>query len=107
MVMTTVTIKAGQKPTEEQLKEVEAASRRPFQFDPDCPPSNAKALAEFAAMARELRRAKKRTKTPVTVRLDPESLETYKAFGHGYTTVMADVLAYAAKNPEVFSQIGT
>ena len=105
MVMTTITIKAGQQPTEEQLKEIEAAARMPFVYDPDCPPSDAKALKEFAAMARELRQAKKRTRKPVTIRLDPDSLEAFKALGHGYTTVMADVLAYAAKNPEILSQI--
>ena len=81
------------------------ASRRPIQYNPDCPPSIDKALAEFAAQARELRRARKKTKTAVTIRLDPESLDAYKALGQGYTTVMADVLAYAAKNPDVLSRL--
>ena len=31
------TIKIGQKPTEEQIKEVEAAKKHPITFDEDCP----------------------------------------------------------------------
>ncbi len=108
--MTTVTIKAGQKPTEEQLRRIDAAAKMPFVYDPDCPPSSEKALKEFAAMARELRRAKKekkRTRKAVTIRLDPDSLEIFKSLGQGYTTVMADVLTYAAKNPDILSRMRT
>ena len=32
----TLTIKKGQKPTEEQLKEVEEAEKYPIEFDEDC-----------------------------------------------------------------------
>ena len=58
-----ITLKAGQKPTREQLKKAkreysEAAKYEPVD-DPDCPLSTPKALAEFAAMARERRKSKK------------------------------------------------
>ncbi len=33
----TYTIKPGQKPTQEQLKEVEEAKKRPIVYDEDCP----------------------------------------------------------------------
>ena len=32
----TYTIKSGQKPTEEQLKEVEEAKKKPIVYDEDC-----------------------------------------------------------------------
>jgi hypothetical protein len=54
------TIRVGQKIPKEILKlakqQVRAARKAPKVYDPDCPPSTPKALAEFAAMARELRR---------------------------------------------------
>ena len=33
----TYTIKEGQKPTPEQLKELEEAKKHPIEFDEDCP----------------------------------------------------------------------
>jgi uncharacterized protein (DUF4415 family) len=105
MPTTIITIEDGQKPTEEQLREVEEAAKFPFVYDPDCPPSSAKALAEFAEKARALRRGARPTKPSVTIRLDPECLEAYKALGKGYTGVMADVLTYAVMHPEILAQI--
>lgn len=37
MMTRTFTIKDGQKPTEEQLREIEEAKKRPIEFDEDCP----------------------------------------------------------------------
>ena len=37
MMIRTFTIKKGQKPTEEQLREVEEAQKHPIEFDEDCP----------------------------------------------------------------------
>lgn len=37
MKIRTFTIKDGQKPTEEQLREVEEAEKYPIEFDEDCP----------------------------------------------------------------------
>lgn len=33
----TYTTETGQKPTEEQIKEVEEAAKKPISFDDDCP----------------------------------------------------------------------
>ncbi|HCC37323.1 MAG TPA: hypothetical protein DEQ14_06730 [Treponema sp.] len=104
MAMTRITLEAGQKPTKAQLKEIREAAKRPQVYDPDGPPSSQKALAEFAAKARELRQSMKNTKPSVTIRLDTECLSIYKALGKGYTGIMADVLAYAAKNPDILKQ---
>ncbi|GHV23824.1 hypothetical protein FACS189494_12040 [Spirochaetia bacterium] len=104
MAMTTITIRDGQKPTKEQLREIRAAARAPITYTADCPESTPAALAEFAAKARELRQAMKQKRPAVTIRIAPDCLETYKALGKGYTGIMADVLSYAARNPEFLSQ---
>ncbi|MDR0684173.1 MAG: BrnA antitoxin family protein [Spirochaetaceae bacterium] len=103
MAMTTITIRDGQKPTREQIKRIRAAAKLPVNYTPDCPPSTPKALVEFAAMARELRKNKRHIRPAVTIRLMPDCLEKYKAMGKGYTGVMADVLEYAVNNPEILT----
>jgi uncharacterized protein (DUF4415 family) len=46
----------------------------------------------------------KQTKPAVTIRITPDTLAKYKALGKGYTGIMADVLNYAADNPEILSK---
>jgi len=57
------TIRVGQKIPKEILKlakeQVREARKMPKVYDPDCPPSTPEALAEFAAMAQELRKNKR------------------------------------------------
>ncbi|MDR2923680.1 MAG: BrnA antitoxin family protein [Treponema sp.] len=104
MDMIHVTVRDGQKPTKEQIKEIRAAAKKPVTYAPDCPESTPKALAEFAAMAREIRRRMKRTKPAVTIRITPDCLTKYKSLGKGYTGIMADVLNYVADNPEILTR---
>jgi uncharacterized protein (DUF4415 family) len=99
-----LTVKDGQVPTKEQLLEVSEANKLSPVDDIDCPPSNPEALAEFAAKARDLRRAVRLTKPAVTLRLSQDYIDKYKALGRGYTGIMADVLAYAADHPEILKQ---
>jgi len=107
--MTTITLKAGQKPTKEELKRArleyaEALKHKPV-FDDDSPESTPKALAEFAAMAREKRRKQSNVKRLITIRLPSECIEQYKALGKGYTGIMAEVLTLAAKNPDILYKV--
>ena len=74
-------------------------------FDFDSPESSPKALADFAAMAREMRRKGRNAKRLVTVRLPSECIEQYKALGKGYTGIMADVLTFAAKDPDILRKV--
>ena len=104
MAMTTITVRDGQKPTKEQIKEIRAAAKAPIVFTPDCPESTPEALAEFAAKARELRQNMKARKPAVTIRVNQACLSKYKALGKGYTGIMADVLDYIADNPEMLSR---
>jgi uncharacterized protein (DUF4415 family) len=99
------TIKVGQKPTKEERKRIKAAKKMPSVYDPECPPSAPEALAEFAAMAREIRKNRRNPAPVVALRLKPDVLSKYKALGKGYTSIMADVLNYVADNPEILSKV--
>jgi len=103
------TVKVGQKIPNEILKlakeQVREARRLPKVYDPECPPSSQDALAEFAAMARELRRNRKNPSPVVALRVKPETISKYKALGKGYTGIMADVLNYVADNPDILGKI--
>ena len=105
MGITRSTVKVGQKPTKEQLKQIREIAKRPIHYTEDCPESTPEALAEFAAMARAKR--KKKVKPMVALRVESEALEKYKALGNGYTGIMADVLNYVAHNPELLSKVHT
>jgi uncharacterized protein (DUF4415 family) len=83
--------------------EIKAARKLPPVYDPDCPPSSPEALKEFARLAAERNRRKK--KQSVTIRIALDVLESYKTIGAGYTGIMADVLKYAADNPDILSKM--
>ena len=104
MGMTTITVRAGQKPTKEQIKRIRAAAKAPITYTADCPESTPAALAEFAAKAREIRQSMKVMKPAVTIRVNQSCLSKYKSLGKGYTGIMADVLDYVAKNPDVLAK---
>jgi len=103
MGITKSTVKVGQKPTKEQLKQIREIAKRPIHYTEDCPESAPEALAEFAAMARA--RRKRKVKPIVALRVESETLEKYKTLGSGYTGIMADVLNYVANNPEILSKV--
>jgi len=102
------TVKVGQKIPKEILKlakeQVREARKSPKVHDPDCPESTPRALAEFAAMAWELRRNNRNPSPVVALRIKPDVLSKYKALGRGYTGIMAGVLNYVAENPEILSR---
>jgi hypothetical protein len=72
------TVRVGQKIPKEILKlakeQVREARKAPPVYDPDCPPSTPEALAEFAAMARELRKNRRNPAPVVALRLMPDVL---------------------------------
>ena len=100
------TVRVGQKPPKEVIarvkKAVSEARKSPPVYDSDCPPSSPEALKEFAHLAAERNRRKK--KQTITIRIAPDVLESYKTMGEGYTGVMADVLKYAINNPSILTE---
>jgi uncharacterized protein (DUF4415 family) len=103
MGITRSTVWVGQKPPKEAIKEVRKAARKPIHYTEDCPPSTPEALKEFAMQRAEMNRQKRRK--AVTICIQPEVLEKYKSLGHGYSGIMADVLRFAADNPEILSKV--
>ena len=102
MGITRSTVRVGQKPPKEAIKEAMEAAQKPIRYTEDCPPSSPEALKEFAHLAAERNRRKK--KQSITIRIAPDILESYKTMGEGYTGIMADVLKYAINNPTVLSE---
>jgi len=96
------TIRVGQKPPKEVIKRIKKIAKKPINYTEDCPPSSPETLKEFAQLAAERNRRKK--KQSVTIRVTPDVLENYKTMGNGYTGVMADVLKYAADNPDILAK---
>jgi len=100
------TVRVGQKPPKEVIarvkKSVREARKAPPVYDPDCPPSTPEALKEFAQLAAERNRRKR--KQSITIRVNQDVLESYKTMGSGYTGVMADVLKYAIDNPGILTK---
>ena len=95
------TIRVGQKPPKEVIQEIRRAARRPVKYTEEFPPLSQEALKEFAQLAAERNRQKK--KKLITIRISPDVLESYKTMGSGYTGIMSDVLQYAVKNPSVLT----
>jgi len=96
------TVRVGEKPPKEVVKRLRQAARRPINYTEEAPRSSPEALKEFAYLAAERNRRKK--KQTVTIRIAPDILEKYKTLGRGYSGIMADVLRLAADNPEILSR---
>jgi uncharacterized protein (DUF4415 family) len=95
-------VRVGQKPTKEQLKQINEIAKKPVHYSDDCPKLSAKALKEFALQRAEKNQLKKRQ--PVTIRLVPDCITAYQALGKGDTGILADVLTYAVNNPDVLTR---
>jgi len=96
------TVRVGEKPPKEVIKRLKQAARRPINYTEDAPRSSPEALKEFAQLAAERNRRKK--KQTITIRIAPDVLESYKTMGDGYTGIMADVLKYAVNNPGILTE---
>jgi len=89
-------LKPGDKPTKEQLRRIERAGRKPVASDEDSPVYTPKQLAYLYAESKRV--SKKQT---VGIRLSQKTIEQYKNLGKGYTGIMAAVLDYAIRHPDV------
>jgi uncharacterized protein (DUF4415 family) len=102
MGITKSTVWVGQKPPKEVIKRIKKIAKKPIHYTEDCPKSTPEALKEFAYLAAERNRRKK--KKSITIRVSQDILESYKTMGDGYTGIMADVLKYAVNNPGILAE---
>jgi len=95
-------IRPGQKPTEEQIKELEEAAKRPIVPDDDCPELSMEQYAEMAEIARN--RKKNNVRVVVALRVTPATLDKAKATGKGYTGFLSRLLDNAINDPQLVSR---
>ncbi len=92
-------IHSGQKPTEDQIREIEAAASMPVIPDEDCPELSLEQYAEMAAIAKANRN--RNTKPVIALRISPATLEKAKATGRGYTGFLSRLLDNAINDPVI------
>ena len=95
----TVKFKSGEKPTKEQLERIEKAAKMPVVADVDCPVYTPEQLTHLYLESKKLSR-----KQTVGIRLNQKTIEQYRNLGKGYTSIMAAVLDYAIKHPNVLKR---
>ena len=95
----TAKLKSGDKPTEQQIKRIEKAAKMPIVSDIDSPVYSTKQLAYLYLESKKLDK-----KLTVGIRLKQATIDQYKGLGKGYTSIMAAVLDYAIKNPDVLEK---
>ena len=100
--MVRTVIRTGQKPTEAQIREIEAAASRPIVPDEDAPELTLEQYAEMAAIARNRRSS--RVKPVVALRISVDTLDKAKATGKGYTGFLSRLLDNAINDPQMVAK---
>lgn len=95
-------IHAGQQPTEEQIREIEAAAAMPAVPDDDAPELTLEQYAEMAAIARN--RRSRQVKPVVALRISVSTLNKAKATGKGYTGFLSRLLDNAINDPQMVAK---
>ncbi len=95
-------VHAGQQPTEEQIREIEAAMAMPVVPDEDAPELTLEQYAEMAEIARS--RRNKQVKPVVALRISQSTLDKAKATGKGYTGFLSRLLDNAINDPKIVAK---
>lgn len=102
MAIREVLVYEGQKPTKEELAEIEAADKMPVNFE-DIPEMTEEEMNAVALMAQKKRSARK--KKTVSIRLPQDTIDKAKSMlGEGYTSVLGRVLVMAIDRPDILKQ---
>ena len=100
--MVQMVVRPGQEPTDEQIREIEAAMTRQVVPDEDTPELTLEQYAEMAAIARS--RRSRQVKPVVALRVSTSTLEKAKATGKGYTGFLSRLLDNAIDDPELVAK---
>ena len=95
-------VHTGQQPTEEQIREIEAAMAMPVVPDEDAPELTLEQYSEMAAMARN--RRSRQVKPVIALRVSVSTLEKAKATGKGYTGFLSRLLDNAINDPQMVAK---
>ena len=92
-------VRPGDKPTLEQIKQIEEAAKAEPVFDEDSPYFTYEELVEMEKAAKEMR--EKRKKKVVTLRISDSALKKAKATGKGYTGFLGRLLENALDDKDL------
>ena len=102
MAIKKYTLDEEQQLTEEQIRMVQEAARRPIEFDEDSPELTDEQLAAFRRV-HETKRAERRRQN-VTLRLTPETIRKAKALGKGYSGILSRIVESTLNDPALLSR---
>lgn len=88
--------------TEEELKEIKEAAKRPIVYDEDCPKLTKEQLSHFRRV--HDRNQSLRRKEVLSLRVYPTTVLKAKALGPGYTNICARLLDLALDDPELIKK---
>ena len=89
MATVTMTLNPGDQPTNEQIKEIQAASKKPIKYTEDAPKLTDKELAECKPVNSKYYRP---VKELISIRLDSALVDAFKSTGKGYQTRINEAL---------------
>jgi uncharacterized protein (DUF4415 family) len=92
-------LELGDEPTVEQIKRIEQAAKMPVTPEKDSPVYSPEQLAYLYSESKRLNK-----KQTVGIRLSQKTIDQYKTLGKGYTGIMAAILDYAIRHPEVLKE---
>lgn len=95
-------IQKGQKPTAEQIREIQLAAAKPIEPDNEAPELTVNQYREMAEIAKAERLKSK--KPVVAIRISPDTLARAKATGKGYTGFLSRLLDNAIKDPDMVAK---
>lgn len=92
-------VRIGDKPTPEQVKEIEDASKIEPMCDEDCPFYSYEELRKMLKLTEEMK--DKRRKKVVTLRISDDALNKAKAMGKGYTGFLSRLVENALDDKDL------
>jgi hypothetical protein len=92
----------GQQLSEEQIRMVREAAKRPVIMDDDNPELTDEQLAFFHRVHEE--RQTDRRRQNVTLRLTPEAIRKAKSLGKGYTGILSRIVESTLNDPAALSK---
>ena len=96
LIRKTINVKAPL--TNEQLIELDEASKKSIIVDDECPEITEAEFAQFAEIAQK--RREERKNPIVSIRLSPDTLDKAKKLGKGYTEILSRIIDKALNSPE-------
>lgn len=88
--------------SDEQVRMLDEAAKRPISPDADAPELNDAQVEEIKALIDERKAA--RRKQNVTLRLSPRTIQKAKALGKGYSGILSKIIETTLDNPELLKQ---